>query len=326
MENSNQRSPRAGSRGWLVLLLSVILALFSAILPVALLIAPAYWAYAGARTKPQWMLLPFAVFAAALFSFMPTVVAAGLTGAAVLSAVLLYALMTNRAGNTDTALLLAGVFLVGLYVAVCLPGILDGRGAFADIQAAMGSMNEFYRATLAQTPQISADVAKTVLDTMDAMEQAVPTFFVAVLCIFSSILGLCNLLFFRLFCRKHPEIAISPIRPFRDWTLPRSMTLGLFVILIGSLVLDWTDWAFADSFAVTANVLIALPLFLQGLCVVDFFIARSRRNIVAVRALAYTGIGVLLRFALTALVLLGCFDLIFRLRERMRGTPPREAG
>lgn len=325
MESSNQRLPRAGMRGWLSLIISVLLAFFAAVLPVALLLAPGYWAFAGARTKPQRMLLPFAAFAGTAFSLMPTVVAAGLTGAAVTASVLLYARMTRRASNTDTALLLAGVFLAGLYVAVCLPGILEGRGAFADVQAAMGAMNEFYRATLAEMPQINADVANTVLSTMDAMVQAVPTFFVGVLCIFSSILGLSNLLFFRLFCRKHSQIAISPIRPFRDWGLPRSMTLGLFVMLIGSLLLSWTGWEYADSFAVTANILIALPLVLQGLCVLDFFIVRSGKNVTTRRALAYTGIGIVLQFAVTTLMLLGCFDLIFRLRERMRSAPPPEA-
>ena len=309
-------------RGWLVLLLAAAVALFTAYFPVALIFAPALWAYAGARTKPYWMLLPAAVFAAGMFVFEPVIIAAGLSGAALLAAVLLYVLLTHRFGNSDTVLLLCGVFLVGLYTAICMPGVLEGRGAYADIQASIASLNEFYHAASSQIAQINPEAIALVLDTMDAMYEAVPTSFVAVLCIFASVLGLSNLLFFRAFCRKQPQVAISPMRAFRDWTLPRSMTLGLFVMLIGSLILEFSGWAFATSFSVTANVLLGIPLFLQGISVVDFFIARSQKNVTTKRALAYIGLGVLYQFALYPLVLVGCFDQIFRLRDRMRGTPP----
>jgi len=323
MENYNQQPSRAAKRSWLVLLLSVVVAIVAVYFPIALVVAPALWAFAGARTKPYWMILPAVVFAAGMFQLYSIVTAAGLSGAAVLAAVILYILMTHRASNTDMTLILSGVFLAGLYIAVCMPGILAGRGAFADIQSVMGSVTELYRTALAQTPQISADMAKSVIETMDAMYQAVPTSFVAVLCIFASILGLSNLLFFRLFCRKHPEIVISPIRAFRAWTLPRSMTLGLFVMLIGSLILELIGWEFAESFAATVNILVALPLILQGLCVVDFYIMRSQKNIVVARTLVYIGIAILFEYSVIALLLIGCFDQIFHLRARMSGTPPR---
>ncbi len=326
MENSNQQTVHAVSRGWLTLLLSVVVAVFAAYFPFALIIAPALWAFAGVRTKPYWMILPVVAFAACMASFDSAIVAAGLSGSAALAAVILYVMMTRRASNTDTALLLSGVFLVGLYTAACLPGIIAGRGAFADIQSAMDSFLAFYKTALAQTPQIDADMAKSALEMMNSISQEVPTGFVAFLCVFSSVFGLGNLLFFRLFCRKHSEISISPIRPFRDWVLPRSMTFGLFVMLIGSLILEMTGWAFAESFSATVNVLVVLPLLLQGLCVVEFFIVRSQKNLVASRTLTYVGIGILFRYAAVALVVLGCFDQIFRLRARLNGTPPQPEG
>ena len=90
----------------------------------------------------------------------------------------------------------------------------------------------------------------------------VPSSFVAVLCIFASVLGLANLLFFRLFCRKQTQVSLSPIREFRDWSMPRSMMLGLFAMLILSLILEIAEVPFAEGFGVTANVLLAIPLFL----------------------------------------------------------------
>jgi hypothetical protein len=57
-------------------------------------------------------------------------------------------------------LTLAGVFLVGLYAAVCLPGFMAGRGAFADVADNDGlASGPLTAAALAQTPQVNADAA-----------------------------------------------------------------------------------------------------------------------------------------------------------------------
>ena len=325
METFNQPSSRVSWRGWLTLFLAIAVALAAAVVPLVLVVAPALWAYAGARTKPVLLLLPALAYAALMFTQDSVFVAAGLSGAALLAAALLYVLLTNRFGNADTALLTSGLFLAGLYVAICLPGVWEGRGAVADIQASIASLKSFYASAAAQMPQLGSEGVKAVLSTMDMMYEAVPTSFVAVLCIFSSVLGLGNLLFFRAFCHKHKEIAISPMRPFREWTLPRSMTIGLFVMLIGSLILEFTSWAYAASFSVTVNILLAIPLFLQGVSVVDFFIARSQKNVATIRTLTYIAFGVLYQLVLFPLVLVGCFDQIFRVRDRMRGAPPRAA-
>lgn len=325
MENMQQHPNRDQRGGWLILLLAVLSGAAAAVFPAALVIAPALWAYAGARTKSYWIALPGAVFAGVAFYSYTPVSAAGLSGAAILAGILVYALLTRRVSNTYTALTLAGVFLAGLYVSVCLPGILEGRGAFADVQAAIGSLFDVYRAAIAQIPNADAQAVQLVLELLDANIKAVPDFVVSALCIFAGTLGLGNLLFFRLFCRKHPEIEISRMRAFRDWTLPRSMALGLFALLIGSLILEWTDWAFSQSMTNTVNALVGMPLLLQGLCVVDFLIARSPKNVNVGRALAYAGIGILFGLAQTPLILIGCFDQVFRIRDRMRGAPPRAA-
>ena len=325
MENYEQQAPRRIRRGWPVLLLSVLIGLVAAVFPFALLLAPGLWAYAGARTKPYWIALPAAAFAVTAFQLYTPVAAAGLSVASALVAGSIYVLMTRKVSNTYTALILAGIFLGGLYVAICLPGILDGRGAFADVQRAMDTGLSLYRSAMAETSSLSADVKTLFSQALDAFRVEVPNLVVSALCVFAGVLGLGNLLFFRLFCRKHHEIEISPIRPFREWTLPRSMTFGLFVFLIGSLALEWAGWAFAAGFSNAVNALVGMPLLLQGLCVVDFMLARSPKNATLGRALTYTGIGILFSLTQTPLILIGCFEQIFRFRDRMRGVPPRAA-
>ena len=88
MENFNQQQPRAKWPGWIVLVIAVVVAFAAAYVPFLLILAPALWAYAGARTKPVLMALPAAVFAAVMFTLDPAIVAGGLSGAALLVAIL----------------------------------------------------------------------------------------------------------------------------------------------------------------------------------------------------------------------------------------------
>src|SRR5512133_1449690 len=106
MEISNQQSARETRRGILTLLLAIVAAVLTAYIPLFLIIAPALWAYAGARTKPYWMLLPAAAFAYGMFTFEPVVVAAAFSIGALIVAVLLYTLLTHGFSNSDTVLIL----------------------------------------------------------------------------------------------------------------------------------------------------------------------------------------------------------------------------
>ncbi|MPM44451.1 hypothetical protein SDC9_91129 [bioreactor metagenome] len=239
------------------------------------------------------------------------------------SAVALYVLLTKRFSNTYTALTLSGIFLLGLYVAACLPSVLAGKGAFAAVQAAMDEIISFYRTTFVQAAGADAQYAALVNEYLDTFSKAVPTMVVAALSIFAGVMGLGNLLFFRLFCRKHKEIAISPIREFRFWSLPRSMMFGLFALLVGSLILEWSGWQYAESLVNTVNVLVGMPLLLQGLAVVDFLIVRSARKTAGQRAVTYVLIGVLFGLAEMPLMLLGGFEQLFHFRARTQGLPPQ---
>lgn len=323
MENSSLKQENTKRRGWFLLAISAVAGLVTIWFPAGLIIVPALWAYAGARTKPAWMALPAVIYAVGAISFYTTVAAIGMTVCMAGAAVALYGMQIKRVGNTYTALTLAGVFLFGLYVSIALPGILSGDGAFAAIQTAMDGMIDFYRQALTQAADANAEYISLINEYLDAFSEAVPTYIVPALCIFSGVMGLSNFLFFRLFCRKHPEIPIAQMRAFRYWTLPRSMMLGLLLLLVGSLVFEWSGWSYSDSLGNTVNVLVGMPLLLQGLCVVDFLLVRSGRNVTARRAISYTAIGVLFSIAQMPLILIGCFEQIFHFRSRAQAMPPR---
>lgn len=326
MEYNNQTSKSVENSAWLILLLAVAAGAAALIIPFGLIVVPALWAYAGARTKPGWIALPAAVYALGalmLYSENGYTSAVAVSVMAAASAVALYVLLTKRFSNTYTALTLSGIFLLGLYVAACLPSVLAGKGAFAAVQAAMDEIISFYRTTFVQAAGADAQFAALVNEYLDTFSKAVPTMVVAALSIFAGVMGLGNLLFFRLFCRKHKEIAISPIREFRFWSLPRSMMFGLFALLVGSLILEWSGWQYAESLVNTVNVLVGMPLLLQGLAVVDFLIVRSARKTAGQRAVTYVLIGVLFGLAEMPLMLLGGFEQLFHFRARTQGLPPQ---
>jgi uncharacterized protein YybS (DUF2232 family) len=326
MEYNNQTSKSVENSAWLILLLAVAAGAAALIIPFGLIVVPALWAYAGARTKPGCIALPAAVYALGammLYSENGYTSAVAVSVMAAASAVALYVLLTKRFSNTYTALTLSGIFLLGLYVAACLPSVLAGKGAFAAVQAAMDEIISFYRTTFVQAAGADAQYAALVNEYLDTFSKAVPTMVVAALSIFAGVMGLGNLLFFRLFCRKHKEIAISPIREFRFWSLPRSMMFGLFALLVGSLILEWSGWQYAESLVNTVNVLVGMPLLLQGLAVVDFLIVRSARKTAGQRAVTYVLIGVLFGLAEMPLMLLGGFEQLFHFRARTQGLPPQ---
>lgn len=326
MEYNNQTSKSVENSAWLILLLAVAVGAAALIIPFGLIVVPALWAYAGARTKPGWIALPAAVYALGalmLYSENGYTSAVAVSVMAAASAVALYVLLTKRFSNTYTALTLSGIFLLELYVAACLPSVLAGKGAFAAVQAAMDEIISFYRTTFVQAAGADAQYAALVNEYLDTFSKAVPTMVVAALSIFASVMGLGNLLLFRLFCRKRKEIAISPIREFRFWSLPRSMMFGLFALLVGSLILEWSGWQYAESLVNTVNVLVGMPLLLQGLAVVDFLIVRSARKTAGQRAVTYVLIGVLFGLAEMPLMLLGGFEQLFHFRARTQGLPPQ---
>ena len=326
MENVQSQPSHAKNRAWLILLLSVLSAVVVATLPAALLLAPALWAYAGARTKPGWIALPAATYGAlALYSYGSMEAALGLSLAAAAAAVAVYYMLTHKMSNAYTALTLSGIFLVGLYSAVCLPGVLSGAGAFAGAQAAIDETISLYKVAVQQMSGLNADTLTLINEYLDAFSKAVPSFIVGGLCAGAGVLGLSNLLFFRLFCRKRTEISISPMRAFRFWTMPRSMMLGLFALLIGSLALEWSGWTYAEGLSNTVNVLVGMPLLLQGLCVIDFFLARKPQKATTARVVTYVLLTLLFGLLQTPLILLGCMEQIFRIRDRMQNTPPKPA-
>ena len=300
------------------LLPALLCAPLTALMPLLALVMPAIWAYAMRRTKPVYVLLYTAVFAGAASFFYNAVGVVGLAGLMALSALTVYVGQTKRIGNAYTALLTGGAAAAMLYVCVCGPGILSGAGAFAAVQAIMDESAALLMETVSAMPDLPAGFTAAYGETLDYMRAYASDAVVPLICAAAGAIGLSNLLFFRLFCGKRAE-GLAPMRPFRLWAVPRGMTGGMLIMLIGALVLEMTEWEYGAALAATVNVIVGMPLVLQGLCLIDFWIVRGGGS---------EGKGVTRRrifiYLLAGVTLLGCLEQIFQLRRRITEGPKQE--
>ncbi|MEG1524698.1 MAG: DUF2232 domain-containing protein [Clostridia bacterium] len=330
MDTNTQPIKSVGRRWLLTVLLAACAGAITVLLPFGLFLVPGLWAYAMCKTRPTILALPAGIYCVLALLLYPAATALSLTVLTGAGAYLLYALQTNKRGNTNTAVAMAGLSAVCLYLAVCLPGMLSGEGAFTAIQAEMDAFTELYRQALKALPAQYAEIMPNVNSYLDAFSSSVTVLIVPVLCAVAGGMGLSNLLFFRLFSKKRVQtFGLSTLRPFRQWSIPQSMTFGLFFLLIGSFVLEMSGWEYADSLTSTVNVIVGMPLMLQGLCVVDFLIVKKGGN-VAGKRVGYYLIGALLFWiAQTPLMLLGCFEQLFHFRTRLmdasKPMPPPDA-
>ena len=307
------------------MLLPVLCGAVTAVLPVGFLLVPGLFAYGMFRTRPAFLALFAASFLLPALLLYSPLTAGSLTLLLGGSALVLYLFSGWKAGNGYTVLALSGISAACLYAVLCLPGILSGEGAFAPVQRAIDDVLALSRETIDVMVAAGAnpETADALREYYDLLSASVPTYLVPVICCGAGVLGLSNLLFFRLFIRKRwAEYGLAPLRPFRLWQIPRSIVYGLFALLAGSLLMEWTDWGYAEGLSATVGAMAAMPLVLQGLCVVDFLLYRTGRNVTGKRVAVYIATGLLFSLLQSSLLILGGFEQLFHLRARMGETPP----
>lgn len=320
MENHNVSAPPSGAAKYV--LIALLLSLAAAVFPFALLLVPAYFAYAAMRTHPALLLLFSAALFAAASVLWGAYAALWFALGTLLIAAAVYAMQSRRLGNANTCAVAAAFAVFAIYGAVCLPGILSGEGAFTAMQAlfseAVGEWRAVAAVMFAETP---AATMAGVNEYLDLVEQTAVDMIVPMFCSAGMVLGLSNVLFFRLFAKKG-RIELAPMRPFRKWSIPRTYTVGILVMLVGSMIMELTGVSYAASLSSTVNVLVGFPLILQGLAVIDDWIVRKGGGVTGKRILIYALCAVFFAFLQTVLVILGCAEQLFRFRARRDGTYP----
>ena len=303
-------------------------------LPFLALIVPALFAAVMAQSSrfSVCLLLFVPVVAVSLLFSGGSSVATSLSLAAlqILPAFAIVYCQFAKKGGFNTALSAGALSIFALYCAVCLRGILSGDGAFADVTASAKATSEamIAWAETYRTPETAAAVDQMVSQ-LSQFAKNVQIVVVPVVCALGSILGLSNTLFFYLFIRKQREsLGLRPLSRFSEWSVPRYFTGGMVILVVFSLILFLTDSDSAAAVSSTVTTLFSIPFTVQALSLIDFMILRSGRNVTAKRAVIFSLCAILLPLFNSIFVMMGCFEQIMHLRQRLSGTytPPGGKG
>ncbi len=297
------------------MLVAILTALVAPAFPLAYAVLIALFAYTMLRTKERFLIPLVCCNALTAFLIYDVVTAICFVMIGLCGALLLYAMQKAQFSNAYTAAAVAASTLVFLYCIVCLPGIVTGEGPYAlahlVMDQSLAMTREMMESTLGQAQNALFDWDAVTAYVAEAVEvMTVPALFSV-----AAVAGLSNFLFFRLFARKK-NLPIPKMRKLRDWSIPNSLTTGLFILLIGSLILEFTDLTYAAAVSNTVNVLVGVPLMLQGLAAIDFFIVRSAKSVTAKRVITYVLCGIFFSLIQSVLVMIGCAEQVFRFRER----------
>lgn len=291
---------------------------------LALFVSPLAAAFAAAALARQGRSFSAAALLALLPLFAPAAVllfggaAAAALGALALPAAVcaVWYVQTRRLGGFLTASAAAAAAIAGLYAAVCLPGIVDGTGAFTAAQEGMRLLGEAVAAQLAGVPGYaeSAAIAEQIFS---SMYLAVPVLLTGVLCVLGALFGFFTaVLFFAFTRRRRAACGLAAPKPFRLWVIPRRYVPGIVLLYVMALVLRLSGFANADAVYNTVGSLLNLPLMVQGLSLVAFLLSLRSRPGKALSAVTYVLIGVLFPLTSSMLTTVGLFDLFLRFRDR----------
>lgn len=292
---------------------------------LALFVSPLAAAFAAAALARQGRSFSAAALLALLPLFAPAAVllfggaAAAALGALALPAAVcaVWYVQTRRLGGFLTASAAAAAAIAGLYAAVCLPGIVDGTGAFTAAQEGVRLLGEAVAAQLAGVPGY-AESAAIAEQLFSSMYLAVPVLLTGVLCVLGALFGFFTaVLFFAFTRRRRAACGLAAPKPFRLWVIPRRYVPGIVLLYVMALVLRLSGFANADAVYNTVGSLLNLPLMVQGLSLVAFLLSLRSRPGKALSAVTYVLIGVLFPLTSSMLTTVGLFDLFLRFRDRV---------
>lgn len=292
---------------------------------LALFVSPLAAAFAAAALARQGRSFSAAALLALLPLFAPAAVllfggaAAAALGALALPAAVcaVWYVQTRRLGGFLTASAAAAAAIAGLYAAVCLPGIVDGTGAFTAAQEGVRLLGEAVAAQLAGVPGY-AESAAIAEQLFSSMYLAVPVLLTGVLCVLGALFGFFTaVLFFAFTRRRRAACGLAAPKPFRLWVIPRRYVPGIVLLYVMALVLRLSGFANADAVYNTVGSLLNLPLMVQGLSLVAFLLSLRSRPGKALSVVTYVLIGVLFPLTSSMLTTVGLFDLFLRFRDRV---------
>ena len=233
--------------------------------------------------------------------------------------ILLLRMQKKKQSGFHTAGVTAAFSIAMLYLASCLEGVISGAGAFTAIRAFANNVAQEVMAMLASAlrPE-NAVPLETYGAFFENFDDTVVLMLVPALCICGCVIGLSNTLFFRLFVKKDREaLGLMPMRPLREWSIPKEYSIGITVMLVGAMILMFMGSESSDAVSTTVIALVSFPLTIQAIAFIDWLIVRKGTHIAFKRTLMAILIVGLFNFISNLLVTIGVFEQIFHARAHL---------
>ena len=287
----------------------------SCFVPGAVYFAPAFIAFAWAA----WGLAPgvaaTAAAAAASLAFAGMESGLYILGMFLPSAVAIGVLL---AGNKPyRSAVCAGALLVALgsYLSMCLPAIIAGNDPFALVRENFAAWGEFFLESAES--MLGADATEAVAESFAMADELVPGITVISAGASGMMSGLFSVLIARALVKKTGK-ETRPMAPFALWQLSRQYTWASFAALVGALAALLASLANADAVFAAAECVVLGPLFLNGICYMDFTIRMVKPRNKGARIIFYVCAALLIPYSIFLLIGLGLLDRFMKTRRNYR--------
>lgn len=253
---------------WFVFALLIGLggALAGAFFPVFLIPAIAAIVFLGLTRGVSYAAVAF-VFTAAGAYFgsqgdLPSLVSTGCV--LVFSTGILYFGFKKRLAYRYIALILAVVVFLALYIGIGYRSLAAGKAPYTELSDTLAELSARYTQ------------AGVEFEDLDVLRENLSETFYGMLIMLSEAAAFLLVILTKIFSRaKRGEL--RPMAKFRSWQLPRSLKLGLPVIVLAIIVTFILELPLANTLAYTAAYML-LPLFIvTGIAFIYFFALRIGR-------------------------------------------------
>ncbi|MBQ4610344.1 MAG: DUF2232 domain-containing protein [Clostridia bacterium] len=285
------------------------------ILPLVLMIFPALLGYIGAAWGYGALGIASAAACGVIFAHTAALGAASCAGyaAMLISQSFIIACIFKTKGAYRSAVAYCAI-AAGLsqYGASCLMPLIELGDPFAHhTEFAM----YFSQALVQSAAELGIDqLGMEQIEYLAAVLKAsAPDIAVLSIVASSMLAGLLNVVIAKSLCKKF-GVSTKKMAPFRSWQLSRSFYKGAMVLVLGTLLISFSDINNASAIIMALGCIIAGPYFLMGLCFLVFSIKQRRRG----RAfLVITTIFLLLMlpYSIYGLCMMGVADRLFGIRR-----------
>lgn len=208
-------------------------------------------------------------------------------------------------------------FSVARYATYCLPSILAGQDAFAQIRELLEQITKMYMSVgemMGVTLPESAPVfIGEMAPQMTMMTAIAPALLFAFL----------NVLLLRLVCTRS-GVELRPMAPYYHWRLSKESLIGAGILVAGAIIVRLMALTYATAISAAIETILVCEFAFNGFCYSDFVAIQILHQSTGRRVFRYVLYLLFMMYGLTFifLAIIGLADCIFSLRARFKNLPP----